>query len=273
MTLRFSARLLACALALGATGVGSAGPGYNVLIVANDTVSDTAATTLSGYLTAASYSVPPTPSATVPAGSLASYKQIWDLRYQTALSGTDITAYVAYLAGGGSLFVMGENDNIAFQPRDNSIVTLIGAAGGGSLTLSSVGNGSANLQIVQPPFTGPNSVVSVTFQAIGGFSTLGAGAAVTLDSSHIAGSVVFAPGTLSQAPDGTLIAVLDVNFLYSPSGGVNTVPFAENLIAFLAAPLPLLFPAPAPALSTWAMLVLAAGLVVIGFSLRRSKIA
>ena|ERR1017187_7705024 len=272
MTLRFSARLLACALALGATGVGSAGPSPNVLIVANDSISDTAATTLSGYLTAASYTVSPTPSSTVPAGSLASYKQIWDLRYQTALSGTDITAYVAYLAGGGSLFVMGENDNIVFQARDNSIVALIAAAGGGSLTLSSVGNGSANLQTVQPPFTGPNSVATVTFQAIGGFSSLGSGTAVTLDSSNIAGSIVFAPGTLSQAATGTLIAVLDVNFLATASGGVNTVPFAENLVAFLAAPVPL--STAAPALSTWAMLVLAAGLLVIGFSgIRRSKIA
>jgi hypothetical protein len=90
----------------------------------------------------------------------------------------------------------------------------------------------------------------------------------------MAGSVVFAPGTLSQAQNGTLIAVLDVNFLYTPNGGVNTVPFAENLIAFLAAPVPLSLTVPAPALSTWAMLVLAAGLVVIGFfGLRKSKIA
>lgn len=272
MTLRYSARLFACALALGATGIGSATPAYNVLIVANDSVSNTAAATLSGYLTAASYTVSPTPSSTVPAGSLASYKQIWDLRYQTALSGTDITAYVAYLAGGGSLFVMGENDNFEFQARDNSIVALIGAAGGGSLTLSSAGEGSANTQTVQPPFNGPNSVATVTYQAIGGFSTLGSGTAVTLDSSHLAGSVVFAPGTLSQATSGTLITVLDVNFLYSPNGGVNTVPFADNLIAFLAAPVPLSLAA--PALSAGGMLALAAGLVVIGFfGLRRSKIA
>jgi len=60
-----------------------------------------------------------------------------------------------------------------------------------------------------------------------------------------AGAIVFPPGTLSNAPLGTLISVLDVNFLTASTGGSQAL--TDNLIAYLAAPTsiaPLGTPAP-----------------------------
>jgi IPTL-CTERM motif len=48
----------------------------------------------------------------------------------------------------------------------------------------------------------------------------------------------------------------DMNFLATPSGGVNVIPFTSNLIAFLGAPVPVGNIPPAqsvPALSDWAL--------------------
>jgi hypothetical protein len=233
------------------------------LIVDNssDSVTVTAATNLQAYLTAAGYS-PVTINSGVP-GSLGTYAQIWDVRYQVALSGSDVTAYLAYLSGGGSLFLMGENDNALFAARDALIASFIGTAGGGTVTVSTTTN-SADLQTVQPPFTGPNTLATVTFQAIGAFTAIGNGSKISVDAANLPGALVFPPGTLSNAPTGTLIAVLDVNFLYDPVSTSGEINFAKNLIAYLAAPTPL---GPSvPTLSTWAMILLAAGLMVVGFA-------
>ena len=234
-----------------------------------DSFDVTVATNLQGYLTTAGYSV--TISSGVPGGSIASYNQVWDVRYANTdpLSGSDITAYLTYLAGGGSLFVMGENTG--FVTRDNSIVSLITSAGGGSVTLS--GTNSLNLQTVNSPFTGPNSLTTVTFRAIGGWATTGSGTVISAGTNGLPGSLVFSPGSLTNATAGSLISVLDVNFLDS-SASTGEINFAKNLIAYLAAPTslpPTQSPTPTvPALSTWAMIVLAAGLILLGFGRLRA---
>ncbi len=94
------------------------------------------------------------------------------------LSGSDITAYVAYMAAVEALFVMGENSG--FLTRDNSILALITAAGGGTIVLE---NNSADTQTVQAPFTGPVTLATLTFAAIGGFTSPGHGAFITEDSN------------------------------------------------------------------------------------------
>jgi hypothetical protein len=220
-------------------------PPQNALIVIDPGgggVDEVAVTTfLTGRLANAGYTV--STNAGVPGGSLSTNKQIWDIRYSTALIGPDITSYLTYLSGGGALFVMGENSG--FLTRDNSILALITAAGGGSPTLTA-GN-SLNLQTVNPPFTGPVTLATITYAAAGGFATAGQGAFVTQDANGKGGAIIFAPGTLGEASNGTLASVLDVNFLdpnFPP--GVNQA-LADNLIAYLAAPSPVgLPPVPAP---------------------------
>jgi hypothetical protein len=219
---------------------------------------------LSSKLTSAGYTV--STNVGVPAGSLATYKQVWDVRFNntTPLSGSDISAYVTYMAGGGSLFVMGENTG--FITRDNSIASLVVAAGGPTLTIVS----PANAETVLAPFTGPNALSSITFLAAAGVPSAAPGQFITQDSSNRAAAIVFGPGNLSGAMAGSLIIVFDVNFL-DLSADANSQTLTNNLIAYLAAPTPVGTPVStipfsaqgAPTLSEWGLMLLAAGLLLV----------
>jgi hypothetical protein len=237
--------------------------GANALIVHDGAggLSANVVSNLQTKLAAASYTV--STNVGVPAGSLASYAQVWDVRYSnsTPLSATDITAYVAYLAGGGSLFVMGENTG--FMPRNNTIVSLIGAAGGGSVTVT---NPVSNTQTVQAPFTGPNQITTVTYLAsASALPAYGTGAAITKDAEDRASAVVWSPGRLSAAPAGSLIVVFDVNFMQTDAFESSQA-FLANLVAYLADPIPVgpQPPTGIPALSTWTMVLLAGLMTAAG---------
>ncbi len=251
-------------LAVPAFGLAATGP---VLIVHDGTavIEADVLGNLTTHLTAAGYTV--SSNVGVPAGSLAANKQIWDVRFNntTPLTAADITAYSTYLDGGGSLFVMGENTG--FMTRDSSLVALVTAVGGGTLTIST----PANLETVLPPFTGPNPLSSITFlAAAGATSPPGNGAFVAKDGSNIGASVVFSPGTMSAASNGSLILVFDVNFLQA-SADANSQTFTDNLIAYLAAPAPVVA-ATVPTVSELGMIVMAMlmlGAAVVAMRRRR----
>ncbi len=218
--------------------------------------------TLHALLTTAGYTVTDITSG-VPA-DLTGQEQVWDIRCQTALSAPEIATYTAYLQGGGSLFLIGENTGYA-PARDASLISFIATLGGGSLTLTFTNNS----QTVHPPFNSPNSITTVNFRAIAGTTTAGTGAFITTDSNNNGGAIVFPPGSLSSAPNGTLMIVWDVNFLDNDvSHTAGETALANNLIAYLAAP-----PTgpgettPVPTLSEWAMLLLS-GLLGLAAVLR-----
>ena len=218
----------------------------------------------------ASYTV--TTSSGVPPGSLAGYNQIWDLRYDAALSGADVAAYTTYLSGGGSLFVLGEH--LGFAARDNSIVSFMAGLGGGTVTLN--GSGSQSAQTVLAPFTGPVTLSMVYLGTAGGFSALGNGRAITLDADNIAGAMVLPPGSLTGAIRGTLISALDVGFLSNGEPGGQ--PFTDNVIGYFASQSPVGSPSATPAPSTLLLVGIglgAAGLYVARFrrepGLKRSR--
>lgn len=228
--------------------------GANALIVHDGTpgIEADALANLTTHLTAATFTV--TPNVGVPGGSLATYQQIWDIRFNntTPLSASDITAYTTYLAGGGSLFVMGENTG--FITRDNSIVSLITAVGGGTITITT----PSNTETVMAPFTGPTPLTTITFLAAAGATyPPGNGRFVTRDMSPAGAALVFSPGTLTSAMAGTLIAVFDVNFLQAGADS-NSQALTDNMIAFLAAPVhlpPLNLSLSVPTLSQWGMIL------------------
>lgn len=232
--------------------------GANALIVTEATsVVDTDTTNLSNKLTTAGFTV--TSNAGVPGGSLATYEQIWDTRFnQIPLSASDITAYTTYLAGGGNLFLMGENSG--FATRDNSIVSFIATVGGGSIALTTPNNTVTVLAPFASGITNP-----FTFLAANGTHSTGSYGAIAVDASNIAPAIVYGPGSLTATPAGSLIVVFDVNFLGTTSDA-NSQQLTRNLIAYLAAPVivpPYNPPYTVPALSTWAFLILAAGLAYI----------
>jgi hypothetical protein len=233
-TLRRATLLLALTLPSFCWGFG---PAPKTALIVNESggiaPADEAAVTvfLSGRLTAAGYTV--TTNLGVPAGSLSGYSQVWDIRFDAVLSGSDITSYVTYMSGGGALFVMGENGGCCLT-RDTSIAALITAAGGGTVVLE---NNSANTQTVQAPFTGPVTLTTQTYAAIGGFTSPGNGAFITKDTSTTGGAIVLGPGTMSNATSGTMLSVLDVNFMDTANGGQGlSQALTDNLIAYLAAP-------------------------------------
>lgn len=196
-------------------------------------------TQLASRLTAKGYTV--TQNVGVPAGSLATYQQIWDLRYSTggappgnSFTSTEVTSYLTFLQGGGSLFLMGENGT-SFGTRNTAIADFVQSAGGGSITLAST---TSNSQTVQAPFTGPSAVNSVTYQSVGGaLGPLPKGAFLTKDASNNGAAIGFGPGVLSNATAGTLIAVFDVNFLQSTAASALKS-LADNMIDYLGAPPP-----------------------------------
>jgi len=200
--------------------------------------------------------------------SLAANQQVWDIRFNntTPLSGTDITAYVAYLASGKSLFVMGENTG--FATRNNTIVTLISTAGGGNITVSTPGQ----TQTVQAPFTGPTPLSTITYLAGAGTANPVNGTFVTKDGANSGTALVWGPGNLLNAVAGTLIVVFDVNFL-DLSADANSQILTDNMIGFLAVPVPVGVP-PAtgtPTLSEWGLAMLVAAVLGAGlWNLRKT---
>jgi hypothetical protein len=251
-------RLATLPLIFAFAGVASAA---NALIVTDpSSVVGSDNTNLSTKLTTAGFTV--TSNTGVPGGSLATYQQIWDTRFNNiALSGSDIAAYTTYLAGGGNLFLMGENS--LFYARNTSILSFIAGVGGGTIYITSPNNSVT----VRAPFAS-GITNPFTFFAASGTNSPGRYGAIATDSGGLAPGIVYGPGSMTYAPTGSLIVVFDVNFL-DTSADANSQQLTTNLIAYLAAPVyvaPTYPPSSSvPALSTWAFLILAAGLTYIAF--------
>jgi hypothetical protein len=220
--------------------VNAAAASYNALIVWDGTPgyeTNIVAALTNAFLAAKpSYAV--TTSVGVPASSLAGYKQVWDVGSFdiTPLSASDISAYVAYLAGGGSLFAGGSNATGA-SSRDASMAALVFQAGGGTITPVN----SSNVESVLPPFTTtPDAVTSITFISSGGSATTGTGSFIDQDTSPADGigtGIVWPLGTLANATSGNLIVVFDTNFIAN-TGDPSSVAYLANLIGYLNSPPP-----------------------------------
>jgi hypothetical protein len=191
-------------------------------------------------------------------GDLSSFAQVFDLRFSNAfaLTAPIITQYVSFLQGGGGLFVMGENSG--FAARNNSILSLIEAAGGGTLTFTT----PAATQTVVSPFNGPVPLSTVTFNAAGGVTGPGSGQFITTDGSAGSG-VAFGVGTLSNARAGALTTIFDVNFLQTTASADNQA-LASNLVRFVSNEV-----GGVPEPATWAMMLL--GFFGIGGMMRTRR--
>lgn len=248
----------------------------NILIVNGASLTSEAGTTanitatLDGLLQSQGHTT--TISDPVPA-DLSPFDQVWDIRFANAspISAGEEAQFLAFLQGGGNMFVMGENSG--FGTRNNSVLSLIQAAGGG--TLSFVTPNST--QNVNPPANIPNAITTITYCAPGGATgggvTAGNGIFLT-DDGVVGGTAIgFATGTLTNAPAGSLSIVFDVNFM-EPCGP-NNYEFLENLTGYVSEggnPTPA-SPVAAPVMSPPALLLLAGGYLLLGCRrLRRAEV-
>ena len=171
--------------------------------------------------------VNPTVSDGVPA-SLAGFSQVWDIRFSNnlALTGADQSEYLAFMQGGGAMFVMGEN--AGFGTRNNTVLALIAAAGGGVLNFVSPNS----FETVDAPFNGPNAVSQVDYAAPGGVNGHGSGQFITDDGAGNGAGVAWGKGQLANAPLGGLTVIFDVNFMEG-TRGVDQQNLTKNLIGFV----------------------------------------
>jgi autotransporter-associated beta strand protein len=154
---------------------------------------------------------------------LSAYDQIWDMGYSVGLGTSYATSLTSYLQGGGTLFLMGENPGAA-PIRNPAITSFLTAAGAGAVSISGYGTGAA--QTIASQFQVNNTVATVTFAGSGKFGNVGTGTCITSDCTAAA----WGAGTLANATAGTVISVLDINFLTS---GYLAPNFTDNLIAYL----------------------------------------
>jgi hypothetical protein len=170
---------------------------------------------------------------------LNTYSQVWDLAATNigALNSNIISAYTSYLSQGGTLFLMGENDS--FMTRNNSIFSLISTLGGGSVSQGS-DSGFKDVTII-PQFRTANTTSIIQFPTAGTFSSIGNGTCITSDCA----AVLYSPGKLGSAAAGTLIVVLDINFVQSfySSGVYKGQDFTDDLISYLNSPFVIVSPA------------------------------
>lgn len=195
--------------------------------------------TLSGRLIAQGYT--PTTANTYASlpSDLSSYGQIWDVNININGDGTELTAtektkYTNYLQQGGALFLMGENSSGAssgWDARNISLSNFITELGGGSVATNLTEPVSTLRLTVAPEFRISNSDATVSIDYGGQYSSLGNGTRITVEHGV---AVCWKTGSLSSAPLGAIVSVLDINFL-SPNFTPNTYEdsFVDNLISIL----------------------------------------
>ena len=158
--------------------------------------------------------------------TIATYSHIWDIGYDTLITSAVAIRYKTYLAGGGAMFLLGENGG--FIARDNSLSSFITEVGGGiiSANTSYFGTVTAN---VATEFLISNQTNTVTFYAPGAYTNFGTGVVLASLGGNTYG-VVWKTGTLSLKPTAAIVSVLDINFLVGATIQPN---FIDNLSLIL----------------------------------------
>lgn len=167
--------------------------------------------------------------------NLNEYAHLWDIGYATPYAtnpNNPTTQLSNYIKQGGAMFMLGEN--IYFQTRDTTIDNFVMGLGSG--TVSQTTNAAYYNTIpciVQPEFLLANTNNNITFDAPGAFDNIGSGTNIAVSSVPglpLPTAVCWKTGTLSAAPSGSIVSVLDINFF---AGGSYNPDFIDNLSLIL----------------------------------------
>lgn len=165
--------------------------------------------------------------------NLSEYSQIWDIGYASPYEtnpNNPTSKLNSYLQSGGAMFILGENSG--FGVRDDAIDIFLTNLGGGNITRSSTDYNYVVYTTLLSEFRLANSSSSLAFSRPGAFIAIGNGTAMTVpfgaEQAYV--SVMWKTGSLTGAPTGSVISVLDINFLVGSNLNNN---FIDNLIQSL----------------------------------------
>lgn len=167
--------------------------------------------------------------------NLNDYAHLWDIGYATPYTTNPNNPTVQlsnYIKQGGAMFMLGEN--IYFQTRDTTIDVFVNGLGGGAVSQTTDASYYASIPCtVQPEFLLANSNNAITFNAPGAFDNNGTGTTIavsTVPGLPLPTAVCWKTGSLSLAPTGSIVSVLDINFF---AGGNYNPDFIDNLSLIL----------------------------------------
>lgn len=148
---------------------------------------------------------------------LSQYDHIWDIGLenntdQSLLVPTGAAAkYTTYLQQGGGLFILGENSG--FNVRNGDLASFITGLGGGTIQTSPYVDRNVT---VGSEFLIANNQSFLILPDSGRFSSIGTGTPITTNEyGDVGQAVVWKTGSLSLAPKGAIVVVLDINFISS----------------------------------------------------------
>ena len=189
-------------------------PTNGPMIVTNITASELS---LGNTTTVLTYSALP--------ADLSEYDHIWDIGLSDGTQPLLPAAkFTTYLQQGGGLFILGEH--AGFNTRNGDLASFITGLGGGNIQTSN-DYCNSNL-IVESEFLIANNRSTWQPPTSGRFSSIGTGTPITRDlnvnptfgtTGTTGHAVVWKTGSLSLAPKGAIVVVLEINFLsdyYAP---------------------------------------------------------
>ena len=174
-------------------------------------------------------------SGTVLPSDISGYQQIWDMRYNTAVSESDMAAYDTFLQNNGYLYFTGEHDG--FATRNNSISDFTNTLGGGTITVSGF---AIDQQDAVDGFFSNDTTVKYSASAIITIDEGGTARVLSTDANGDPTGVMWIgnAGDLGEAYNGTVIVIADVNwtqsFAIDANDGQNRI-FLQELIGGIVA--------------------------------------
>jgi hypothetical protein len=179
-----------------------------------------------------------------PLANYSGFSQVWDLRYSTAISGAEFSAYNSYLSGGGRLYLTGEGSS--FAARNTSVISYVNQAGGGLMTISNGFLGTQHFTIDGQIVNNPNLFSSLSYNVASTVSiSSGNGFLVTEDKTTSTGSLVgWDFGDISGNPNARMLVGFDIDIFQMQ----NAQNWTQDMAHFLGAAEPAAVPLP---LTAW----------------------
>lgn len=183
--------------------------------------------------------------------SYTSYDQVWDMRYNIALTTEETAVYNTYLSNGGRMYLTGEHTG--FPDRNNSLINFVSSMGGGTISFNTATNFTGAVTLNATYF----SPLSFANAAASTFTSIGSGFAATTSTTTMAG---WDFNQLSGKSNARMLIGMDINFLET-SRNPNAQQVVGALVSFLNAS-----GQAVPEPGTWVLLSLAS---VVAFYYKR----